>query len=105
MYLDEVIFMGEQYLKEDVDRLKKELMAIRRRRVISEAKINFLEEENELEGACHIGGEPEGVFRQRCESICKLCKQTVNYFQQEIKAYNGYMNASWAYETGMNKPS
>ncbi|MCX6709310.1 MAG: hypothetical protein NTW67_06735, partial [Candidatus Woesearchaeota archaeon] len=92
----------EHYSKEDVDRLRKELMAVTRRRMLVETKVSFLQEESELESMCRIGGQPEDMFRERCARICKLCKKAMGYLQQEIDAYKRYVDASWLYqmETG-----
>ncbi|VVB81426.1 Uncharacterised protein [uncultured archaeon] len=95
--------MDERYTLDDVVQARRELLAVRRRRVITEAKVSFLQEEGEFESACHIGGESEDVFRKRCERICRLCKKAVNYLQQELDAYKRYMNTSWSYEIGMDK--
>ncbi|MCX6708882.1 MAG: hypothetical protein NTW67_04530 [Candidatus Woesearchaeota archaeon] len=96
--------MSEQYTKEDVALLRKELMAIMRRRVIAQAKLTFLWEEEDLERKCRIGDEPEESFVKRGRSICKWDDKAAEYVQKEMEAYDSYVDACWLYQMETGKP-
>ncbi len=96
--------MGEQYSKEDVERLRKALMAVMRRRVIAEAKLAFLWEEENLERKCRISDEPEESFRKRGRSICRWDDKAMEYVRKEAEAYDSYVDACWLYQMDTGKP-
>jgi hypothetical protein len=94
--------MNGLYSHEDIERLKRDTLMVIRKRVVAEFRLQFAEEENNLERMCQMGGEESSAFEERCMRMCKLTEECSGYMRREIEAVEKYLNACSAYRRTLN---